>query len=117
MSNYITAESFGSDLPENWELIAEKLNRAIDELGIADDHDAVNELWNDYFDGKGINWYAVLLDREDNDWGTGSYVSEKAIEMARYYRKNNDYPDAYVVVINLTYSDEVAVEEIHDLDD
>jgi len=49
MANYITAESFGSDIPENWQEIADELNRIIDERGIADDHDAVNELWDEYW--------------------------------------------------------------------
>ena len=49
MDNYITAESFGSDIPENWQEIADELNRIIDERGIADDHDAVNELWEEYW--------------------------------------------------------------------
>lgn len=28
-------------------------------------------------------WYAVLKDREDNDWGTGSYDKEEAYEKAK----------------------------------
>lgn len=28
-------------------------------------------------------WYAVLKDREDNDWGTGSYDKEEAFEKAK----------------------------------
>ena len=51
MSNYITSDSFGSDLPENWEEIAAELNAIIDERGIADDLQAVNELWDEYFSG------------------------------------------------------------------
>lgn len=49
MTNYITADSFGSELPENWEEIADELNREIDRRGIAEDHDAVNELWEEYW--------------------------------------------------------------------
>ena len=49
MENYITAESFGADLPENWREIANELNEIIDERGIADDSDAVNELWDEYW--------------------------------------------------------------------
>ncbi len=48
MDNHITMESFGADLPDNWEEIAAELNKIIDERGIADDHDAVNELWDEY---------------------------------------------------------------------
>lgn len=49
MKQIITAESFGSDIPENWEEIADKLNHIIDERGIADDADAINDLWDEYW--------------------------------------------------------------------
>lgn len=29
------------------------------------------------------NWYAIQRDAEDNDWGTGSFEWEEAIEMAK----------------------------------
>lgn len=48
MKNYIRMDSFGSDLPSNWEEISDALNAIIDERGIADDHDAVNDLWESY---------------------------------------------------------------------
>jgi len=35
-------------------------------------------------------WYAVMMDREDNDWGTGSYDLEEAIAMVRKYRASGD---------------------------
>lgn len=42
-------------------------------------------------------WYAVLKDREDNDWGSGSYDYDKAVQMVI---SNRDiYPDAYIAVI------------------
>jgi hypothetical protein len=50
-SYYITAESFGSECPENWEEIAAFLNDIIDQRGIADDHDAVNDLWEEFCRG------------------------------------------------------------------
>lgn len=31
-----------------------------------------------------IKWYAILMDDDDNDWGTGSYNFEEAIEKATY---------------------------------
>lgn len=49
MTYYITVDSFGSELPENWEEIADELNREIDRRGIAEDRDAVDELWEDYW--------------------------------------------------------------------
>ena len=52
MENWITFESFGSECPDNWEEIANYLNDIIRERGIEDDHDAVNELWDEYWSGK-----------------------------------------------------------------
>lgn len=55
-------------------------------------------------------WYAVMRDREDNDWGYGSFDLEEAKKMAR-----NMGGDAYIVVID-DGDDPVAIEEITDLD-
>lgn len=49
---HITAESFGADIPANWEEIADRLNKIIDARNIAEDHDAVNELWESYWNGE-----------------------------------------------------------------
>lgn len=43
-------------------------------------------------------WYAVLLDHEDNDWGTGSHDHDEAVRMVR--NLHSIYPDAYIAVIN-----------------
>ena len=59
-------------------------------------------------------WYAVMMDREDNDWGTGSFdiaeAKAKAITMGC---------DAYIAVIDGGYdaqgnatTDPVCVDEI-----
>ena len=45
----ITIESFGSDVPENWQEIADELNKIIEERGIEDDLNAINELWDEYW--------------------------------------------------------------------
>ena len=29
-------------------------------------------------------WYAVQKDREDNDWGTGSFDYDEAVKMAKF---------------------------------
>lgn len=29
------------------------------------------------------NWYAVLADADDNDWGTGSFEWNEAVEMCK----------------------------------
>lgn len=60
-------------------------------------------------------WYAVLSDRDDNDWGTGSFVLSEAIAMLK-----RDYPvDGLIAVIDGDYdedgnatTDPVCVEEI-----
>lgn len=51
MENWITAESFGADLPTNWEQIAAYLNAIVEERGIEDDPNEVNELWEAYWQG------------------------------------------------------------------
>lgn len=52
MTYYVTADSFGSEVPSNWEEIAAFLNSITDERGIAEDHDACNELWEAYWNGE-----------------------------------------------------------------
>ena len=47
----ITMDSFGQFLPSNWEEIADFLNALIEEQGIEDDPDAVNQLWENYCNG------------------------------------------------------------------
>ena len=47
----ITMDSFGSDLPENWEEIADFLNNLIEERGIENDQDELDQLWEDYCNG------------------------------------------------------------------
>lgn len=52
MENWITIESFGADVPNNWEQIADFLNEIIRERGIEDDHNEVNELWDAFWSGR-----------------------------------------------------------------
>jgi len=52
MNYYVTMDSFGSECPANWEAIAAALNTIIDDRNIADDQDACNELWEEYWSGK-----------------------------------------------------------------
>lgn len=47
----ITVDSFGSNLPRNWEEIADFLNNLIEEKG-DDSKLAVEELWEDYCSGR-----------------------------------------------------------------
>jgi len=41
-------------------------------------------------------WYAVEMDAEDNDWGTGSYNYDEAVRLAK-----NIGPDARIAVIQM----------------
>lgn len=52
MTHYITENSFGAEIPDNWGQIADFLNGIIDERGIEYDLNAVNELWDDFWSGK-----------------------------------------------------------------
>lgn len=45
-------------------------------------------------------WYAVMMDREDNDWGTGSFDLDEAMTMVK------KYPDGYIAVIDANYDDD-----------
>ena len=51
MDYYITEDSFGEYCPVNWQEIADYLNGLIDEKGIAEDFEAVCDLWEDYCSG------------------------------------------------------------------
>ncbi len=110
MKCWVTGESFGADLPENWEMITEFLNSIIGERGIEDDQNAVNDLWDDFWAGK-VMWYAVRSGSDD-DWGDGSYVLERAKRMAQKLR--GEYPDTLISVIDYRTPDPVCVEEIRD---
>lgn len=47
----ITMDSFGSECPSNWEEIADFLNAIIEERGIENDLDELDQLWEDYCNG------------------------------------------------------------------
>ena len=55
-------------------------------------------------------WYAVLEDREDNDWGYGSYDRQEAEKMALDMGS-----DAYIAVIN-NDGDPICIAEISQAD-
>ena len=46
-----------------------------------------------------MKWYAVLLDNEDTDWGTGSTHKREAMKILRQYLKDG-HNDAYIAVID-----------------
>lgn len=66
MAHYITADSFGAELPVNWRQIAAFLNNQIDELGISEDRDACDELWEEYWRGH-IGGPDVYMPRDEVD--------------------------------------------------
>lgn len=61
---------------------------------------------------KNTMWYAVMLDNDDTDWGTGSNNMDEAIEMAKKYRAERS-EDAYIAVID-DEGDPICVDEIRD---
>lgn len=61
----ITADSFGADLPANWDVIAEYLNALIAERGIEDDREALSDLWEDYWNGVLPDAPAAIIEEED----------------------------------------------------
>lgn len=89
MTYYVTADSFGDELPANWEEIAAYLNALTDERGIAEDHDACNDLWEEYWNGElkdapvaDTTFYAVQVG-SNNDLDFGSYSWSEAKKMAQ----------------------------------
>ena len=52
-------------------------------------------------------WYAVMMDNDDTDWGTGSYSLDEAKEMVK------NYPDGYIAVIDEA-GDPICIEEIRE---
>ena len=59
-------------------------------------------------------WYAIMMDTEDTDWGTGSYDKAEALAKAAELRADG-YDEAYVAVIEESENDAVCVEEIHEI--
>ena len=58
-------------------------------------------------------WYAVMMDREDTDWGYGSFDLDEA------KAKASKYPESYIAVIDGGYdedgnetTDPICVDEI-----
>lgn len=58
-------------------------------------------------------WYAVMRNRDDNDWGYGFHNCDEAIQKAMEMRENN--PDIYIAVIE-EGNDPICIDEIY-LDD
>lgn len=52
-------------------------------------------------------WYAVMRDNNDNDWGSGSYDYDEAVEMVQKY-----IPDGGYIAVIEEGNDPICVEEI-----
>ena len=57
-------------------------------------------------------WYAVLKNREDNDWGYGSRDYDEAVEMLRRVSAG----DGMIAVIDESGNEPMCIEEIHEAD-
>lgn len=60
-------------------------------------------------------WYALMKDRDDTDWGTGTRNREEAIETVKSWRKDV-YPEAYIAVIDESGNEPMCIEEITDFE-
>ena len=56
---------------------------------------------------KNEKWYAVMNDRDDDDWGVGSYDGDEAQKMV--IRNIDIYPDGYIAIIE----NDTCIGEIH----
>lgn len=56
-------------------------------------------------------WYTVLMDKDDNDWGYGSFNEEEAYEMVKPFIKDG----GYIAVID-DGDDPICIKEIHEFE-
>ena len=67
----------------------------------------------DDYDGQPI-WYALLVDEDDDDWGTGTRSYSNALEWLRNLQKEK--PNAYIAVI-ADGDDPICIDTIHNPDE
>lgn len=67
-------------------------------------------------------WYAVMLNNDDTDWGTGSFDRAEAEARVQSLREEGE-EEAYIAVIDANYDDDgnpttdgLCVEEIREID-
>lgn len=58
-------------------------------------------------------WYVLMKDRDDTDWGTGTYNKQEAMETVQSWREDV-YPEAYIAVIDESGNEPMCIEEIRD---
>lgn len=59
-------------------------------------------------------WYALMMDNDDTDWGTGTFDREEALARLKAWREG-PYPEAYIAVID-DGDTPVCVDEIREFD-
>lgn len=60
-----TFESFGSVLPDNWEEITIYLNGIARDMGLTeDDKDEIEQVWEDYWEGKFTDAPKAIVDKD-----------------------------------------------------
>lgn len=105
-----------------WEALSAHDQRARDDfyIGFADvdedgcvDYDTMTDIISIKGGEKPVKklWHAVQQDPSD-DWSTGSYDRDEAVQMAR--AQLADYPDTLIAVIDKSTSNPVCVDEIRD---
>ena len=89
-----------------------------------DDEPEFDEIWreatDDDIDEYGVaeqTWYAIEIDEDDNDWGTGSYDYAEAVRMLRETAEY--HPDARIAVIKIDQYDSICdrIITLADLED
>lgn len=68
MTNYITAESFGANIPDNWEEIADAINEKLEAAGIPEEGDLTREqrdLLETIWENEIVNTHTMYLAQAD----------------------------------------------------
>lgn len=102
----VTRETVRADLESVYQ--AQDVKEAVDEEGGIDEY--FDTLW-DYIEQVRAIWYAVMKDRDDDDWGYGSPDLEEAKRMCRKMGES-----AYIAVIDVTGGDSLCIDEIEQED-
>lgn len=83
-------------------------HREESEMKMKDCYSVKTANYLDYDETNGMEnklWYAVLKDREDNDWGYGSWYLDEAVELAYGI-------DAEIIAVIKLGDDPVCIEEL-----
>lgn len=79
-----TFESFGAVLPDNWEEITIYLNGTVRDMKLTkDDKDAIEQVWEDYWEGKFTDAPKAIVDKD--------VCSDGPMVVAMKHYKSDDY--------------------------